>query len=192
MLRTIVTALLLGVLALAPHHAFATEDSPSGRLFAGRIGDRVLERTTLAPMAFIKFCRTSPADCESASPDEDVPSRNIGKLLREVNRAVNRRIEARSDEVEEWQASPAAGDCEDYVLTKRRELIAAGVPASTLRIAVAVTDFGEGHAVLVVRHDGADLVLDNRTDEIRTWNRTDLRFLKIASLGNPKVWFAVN
>ena len=31
------------------------------------------------------------------------------------------------------------GDCEDYALTKRRDLIAAGFPAQALRIAVVLT-----------------------------------------------------
>jgi predicted transglutaminase-like cysteine proteinase len=87
-------------------------------------------------------------------------------------------------------AGGGAGDCEDFALTKRRKLIQQGIPASALRIAVAMTPSGEGHAVLLVRTRAGDFVLDNRTNRMLKWNQTDLSWVKIASAENPMIWRA--
>ena len=59
-----------------------------------------------------------------------------------------------------------AGDCEDYVLEKRRELMHKGLSASDLLITVVRKPDGEGHAMLTVRTDKGDFVLDNLTDAV--------------------------
>ncbi len=82
-----------------------------------------------------------------------------------------------------------AGDCEDFALTKRDHLIAMGWSPKALRIAVTKTPYGEGHAVLVVKTDQGDLVLDNRSNAIKGWKDTDLRWLMIQSGDNPRVWY---
>jgi predicted transglutaminase-like cysteine proteinase len=102
-------------------------------------------------------------------------------LLNRVNRSVNRRIRNASDlsnygQLDYWQApsgSSPRGDCEDYVLTKREELIAAGVPATALSIAIVETRWGESHAVLLVAGDTGEVVLDNLSSWISRWDRTD-------------------
>ena len=92
---------------------------------------------------------------------------------------------------DQWQVAPAAGDCEDYALTKRHMLIRSGWPASSLRLAVARTPWGEGHMVLVVRTSKGDLVLDNLTGSVRQWSKTGLRWEMIQSSRNPRNWFRV-
>ena len=74
-----------------------------------------------------------------------------------INRAIIRATDMEVYGVEDYWATPledgtakARGDCEDYVLEKRRALVAAGVPESALSIAVATTPWGEGHALLLV------------------------------------------
>ncbi|MNL79260.1 hypothetical protein D3C87_2058250 [compost metagenome] len=84
-----------------------------------------------------------------------------------------------------------AGDCEDFALTKRDKLIALGWPARALRVAVAKTSWGEGHAVLVVKTDRGDLVLDNRTNVIKDWRSAGLHWTMIQSAESPKVWHAL-
>ena len=91
-----------------------------------------------------------------------------------------------------WNVGTTSGDCEDFALTKRRALIRAGIPASSLLMAVARTRYGEGHAVLVARTTAGDFVLDNRGNALREWHRTDLSWLKIASAENPRIWYAMN
>ncbi len=78
------------------------------------------------------------------------------------------------------------GDCEDYALTKRRDLMTAGFPAPALRIAVVLTDRNERHAVLTVATDRGDYVLDNLTSTIRNWDDTD--YLWIERQDPSKAW----
>ena len=121
--------------------------------------------------------------------------------LGEINRAINLAIRPASDlaqygEMDVWTSplvtfANLAGDCEDYAITKRHALIQQGWPASALRLAVAQTSWGEGHLVLIVRTSKGDMVLDNRTDAIRNWRKTGLRWHMIQSAGNPRIWFNI-
>lgn len=150
---------------------------------------------TLAPFAFVRFCRSNQTDCEAdrGASIVDMTAENRRKL-QSVNASVNRSIKPVNDAPSQgdvWAADVASGDCEDFALTKRRHLIAQGWPARSLRIAVARTRSGEGHAVLVVKTSDGDLVLDNRFSAIRTWDKTDLTWEKIQSEENPRLWFAI-
>lgn len=152
-------------------------------------------RATLAPFAFIRFCRSNQSDCEAerGASIVDLTPDNRAKL-QSVNASVNRSMKPVNDAPSEgdvWAADGASGDCEDFALTKRRHLIAQGWPARSLRIAVARTRTGEGHAVLVAKTSEGDLVLDNRFSAIRTWNKTDLTWEKIQSEDNPRLWFGI-
>lgn len=101
------------------------------------------------------------------------------KLLNQVNQSVNREVKKASDldlyGMPEYWSLPRVvdgkkyGDCEDYALEKRRQLIAAGVPESALSLAVAVTARGEGHAVLMISLKSGDWVLDNLTPWATPW-----------------------
>ena len=110
----------------------------------------------------------SPPQVESFSISLD---RTGWALVNGVNRDMNRRIRRSSDirdfGVEDfWQVpggSNPRGDCEDYVLAKRRALIARGIPAAALSIAIVKTHWGESHAVLLLAADGDEFVLDNLT-----------------------------
>ncbi|WP_236759154.1 transglutaminase-like cysteine peptidase, partial [Agrobacterium tumefaciens] len=76
----------------------------------------------------------------------------------------------------------------DYAVTKRQRLLRAGWPSGALRIATARTSTGIGHAVLVVSTSQGDLVLDNRTNVVKPWKAVDLKWIKIQSHENPRVW----
>jgi predicted transglutaminase-like cysteine proteinase len=80
------------------------------------------------------------------------------------------------------------GDCEDYQLAKQRELIRQGWPASDLLMTVVLDRNGEGHAVLMVRTDRGDFVLDNEDGRIRLWSDTSYLFLKRQSQSEPSQW----
>ena len=151
----------------------------------------VARQTTLAPFAFVKFCSKNPGDCSRANgPSVAQLTGTSERELRRVNSQVNRSIKPVNEigARDSWQADVAQGDCEDFVLTKRRKLISLGWSPRTLRIAVARTASGEGHAVLVVKTSKGDLVLDNRTTAIKRWQRTDLSWVKIQSAENPRMW----
>ena len=46
---------------------------------------------------------------------------------------------------------------------------------------------GEGHAVLTVKTDHGDFVLDNLSDEIRPWSATGYQFFKRQAQDDPNV-----
>jgi predicted transglutaminase-like cysteine proteinase len=114
-------------------------------------------------------------------------------LLRRVNHSVNLSIVPRAKAYgtnldDGWTIAPASGDCNDYAVTKRRELIENGLPASALRLSATKTASGVGHLVLVVSTTKADIVLDNLSETIRPWQQTDYQWLKIQSATDPRFW----
>ena len=116
--------------------------------------------------------------------------------LSQVNSFVNGRIAPISDqdlygEAEHWAYPTDAGDCEDYVLLKKRQLEDMGFSARALLITVVLDEKGEGHAVLTITTDAGDYVLDNRLDSILRWSDTRYKFLKRQSHSNPLQWVAL-
>ena len=152
---------------------------------------------TLAPFSHVLFCKENPGECSGRGSRDVVVTITADKAdeLERVNRQVNRAIRPRHDRAgvlgDRWSLAPQDGDCEDYALTKRHRLVALGWPASALRLAVVTTRQGEGHAVLVVKTSAGDLVLDNRTGLIKPWRDTGLRWVKIQSSENPRMWFSL-
>jgi predicted transglutaminase-like cysteine proteinase len=112
-----------------------------------------------------------------------------------VNARVNRNIapERNNDGSagKKWALAPEAGDCNDYAVTKRHELLARGWPSSSLLLAEVVTPWEEHHLVLVVRTREDDYVLDNLFEGIRVWSDTSYQWVRIQSPKNPRFWSAV-
>lgn len=164
----------------------ATRDH-DGRLFIKE------EQRTTAPFAHVLFCHRTPQECvaDAAPATVQLDGQKIHQL-RMVNRTVNRQIRPRNDAgLDEWALAPTSGDCEDYAITKRHELVKLGWPASALRLAVAYTTWGEGHLLLVVKTTNGDLVLDNLTPAVRHWQQTGLRWQMIQSSADPRKWYRV-
>ena len=114
-----------------------------------------------------------------------------------VNNWVNKTIKPLSD-LKHWGVAErwsypydGYGDCEDYVLLKRRMLIQAGWPRETLLVTVVRDEKGEGHAVLTVITDEGDYVLDNQNLDILIWSDTGYRFIKRQSQSSPNVWVSL-
>ena len=146
------------------------------------------DRITLAPLDYVRFCMQRSAECKFEAPNSIIlVTAEILSALDRVNRGVNRRIQPKSD-VTEWRINPPYGNCNDYVVTKRHELIKMGLPASALLITSAKTTRGEGHLLLVVRTDRGEMVLDNLTSEIHYRHETDYTWIKRQSSRNPAVW----
>lgn len=125
----------------------------------------------------------------------------LWSAITRVNGTVNRAITQRKDQetygVEEFWATPLAagltyGDCEDYVLEKRRALLAEGVPAHALSIAVVRTSWGESHAVLLVSTSQGDYVLDNLNPWVLPWEKANLVWLERQVAGAAFNWARVH
>ncbi|HEX9753389.1 MAG TPA: transglutaminase-like cysteine peptidase [Methyloceanibacter sp.] len=154
---------------------------------------------TLPPIGYVTFCREHQAECRPGGRFADRIQLTAAKFqkIEEVNSAVNTAVAPITDlelygTAEVW-TYPAAnkGDCEDYVLLKRRMLVQRGFPESTLLITVVRDENNEGHAVLTVRTDGGDFVLDNKRRDVVRWAETPYTFVKRQSEKNPLVWISL-
>ena len=152
-----------------------------------------LSSPVLAPMAFSRFCLRYREECEiHRLPDASgVTQARWGEVSR-VNAEVNRAIAPQGDDGdvvhETWLVAPAAGACHDYAVTKRHELLTRKWPIASLLIAVVVVPGGEGHAVLTVKTDRGEFILDNLTNDILLWSSTPYHYYKRQSQDDPNVW----
>lgn len=154
------------------------------------------------PIGWTQLCASLPQECEGradmvtfAQQQQMIPlTRDNWATLNRINALVNDTIEQVSDldhyGVLEWWAFPedGKGDCEDLQLLKRKLLMEAGMPRQTLLMTVVRDTHGEGHAVLMVRTDRGDMVLDSRTSTIKPWQKTSYKFIKRQSHDDQNVW----
>jgi predicted transglutaminase-like cysteine proteinase len=155
------------------------------------------QQPTLAPLGYTEFCLRHQTDCKVQGQRSQLAPLTKGGLneLNSVNQIVNRSIAPEAKKTDpaaaEWQVSPRAGDCNDYAVTKRHELLVLGWPSNSLLLSEVVLQTGEHHLVLAVHTKTADLVLDNLRGEIRTVGSTDYHWLRAESPNNPNFWSIV-
>ena len=155
--------------------------------------------TTKAPIGWVDFCIEYAPECETQTldPRDVMLTPKSWRDLSEVNRWVNDTIKPMTDMdhwgvVERWNyPDDGYGDCEDYVLLKRKMLLRAGWPRQALLITVVRDRNNEGHAVLTVKTDKGEFVLDNQTQEILLWSETGYRFVKRQSQSDPNIWVSL-
>lgn len=150
------------------------------------------------PIGHYEFCRTYKSECQKISNDKGPIklTENLWKVILDVNYTVNTTITPMTDMnifgVEErWAYPTAVGDCEDMVLLKRKMLMNKGISASNLLITVVLQPNGEGHAILTVRTDHGDFILDNMRNRVMEWSETEYRFLKRQSSNDSGEWVKI-
>lgn len=160
------------------------------------------DRFTLAPFQFVRFCVQNATECQvrEGSRDGSFEFRNWQQLARVnaiVNSAIRPQTDGASDGVSDgannaagdtWSLAPQSGDCEDYALTKRSQLLRLGWSSGDLLLATATVPGRGGHAVLVVRTQFGDYVLDNLREEIMPWEKAGYSWSRIQSPENPMYW----
>jgi predicted transglutaminase-like cysteine proteinase len=152
---------------------------------------------TNPPVGYLDFCKHFPTECKIRGADTpEQLNEETWRDLQEVNVLVNRIVTPATDlEIyhrdEVWTLPGAYGDCEDYVLLKRKWLEERGWPTSALLITVVFDEVGEGHAVLLVRTSRGDFVLDNKTDKLHRWYETAYRYVKRQSTEDPNRWVSI-
>jgi len=88
--------------------------------------------------------------------------------------------------IEKWSLrTDGYGDCGRLRLLKRKMLIDAGWPREALLITVVRDKKGEGHAVLTVKTDKGEFILDNQKRNVVAWTETGYRFVKRQSQSDP-------
>lgn len=154
---------------------------------------------TSQPIGHYDFCKLNPKLCSIRSRDRgpEVMTRETWDHVAAVNVAVNEAIKPMSDmdiygKTEVWAfPTEGVGDCEDYVLEKQRQLSESGISISNLLITVVRKQDGEGHAVLTLRTDAGDYILDNLNDHVLEWNDTGYRYLKRQSSVDTGRWVSI-
>lgn len=154
---------------------------------------------TLGPMAHARFCLQYPQECRQnrmvfrGGGITLTPQRRADLMA--VNAQVNRSIAPERNYggilAERWLISPKSGDCNDYAVTKRHDLLARGWPSRALLLAEVVTTWGEHHLVLVVRTRGGDVVADSLNANIRPWSSTNYTWVRVQSPLNPRFWSTI-
>lgn len=157
------------------------------------------QRAAVQPEGFISFCMRFSDQClvhSGDSPKLSLTTQNW-QLLNKVNNAVNNAIWPEDDQkhygrAEYWTIpTDGYGDCDDYAVTKRKDLLAAGIPEPALRLAVVITPTNDRHAVLTVATDKGDFVLDNLTGDIQPWNRTGYTWIERQAAADPMKWVSL-
>lgn len=153
---------------------------------------------SLPPIGFVKFCAANPGECKSVGRrvQRVAATQAMWAKLQLVNASINGSIAPVSDaelygEAEFWTYPVDAGDCEDYLLLKKRQLEKLGFDSGALLITVVLDEKNEGHAVLTVATEQGDYVLDNRRNDILLWAETGYTFLKRQSQKDPRAWVAL-
>ncbi|MCC7347125.1 MAG: transglutaminase-like cysteine peptidase [Variibacter sp.] len=185
---------LFGVICLLVLGAIAPAQASDQRpLFIATAG------ATRAPIGWVEFCAENAGECAVRS----APARDAGlngrtwKELNRINALVNASIKPMTDQdhygvLEKWSfPDDGYGDCEDYVLLKQRMLVSAGWPRQALLVTVVRDQKGDGHAVLTVRTDKGEFILDNQNSEILLWSETNYRYVKRQSQSNPNEWVSL-
>lgn len=119
-------------------------------------------------------------------------SPQLWSKLNQINRHWNERIEYQPDfehygKLEYWYIpQDGLGDCEDFALAKKRSLENQGIKSC---LATCYVETGEYHAVLVVHADTGSYVLDNRYDQVMSWDRLPYEWEKMQAEDGH--WYAI-
>jgi len=155
--------------------------------------------STRPPIGWVEFCVDHPIECKAttSAPRDVVLSNKAWTDLVRINKWVNENVKPMTDMdhwgvVEKWSyPDDGYGDCEDYALLKRRMLIEAGWPREALLMTVVREKNGNGHAVLTVKTDKGEFILDNQEERILLWSETSYRFVKRQAQSDPNRWVSL-
>ena len=188
---------LSGLLSILPmRNALAIEALPSFET----VSFASTGVATPPPIGWVQFCRDYAQDKRNPCRVSRLPAVDVvldgtsWHRLVSINQAVNAEIEPITD-LEHWGVidrwsfpDDGKGDCEEYVIEKRHRLMKAGFPRQALLITVVRDKLGDGHAVLTVKTDQGDFVLDNQVDGVLPWASTGYQFIKRQSQEDPNQW----
>ncbi len=164
-----------------------------------RVGWAPVGEQTSVPYGWIDFCPRYRGECNVARtmPRDVELTPKAMKEIERINKWVNKNVESVSDMdhwgvIDRWDyPTDGKGDCEDYALLKRKLLAEQGFPMQTLLMTVVKDQNNDGHAVLMVKTDHGDYVLDNMNDEVKGWKQSGYRFVKRQSQGDPNTWVSI-
>ena len=190
---TMMTGLTNAALAQAAAPAAKPGAMVTGAMVTGALPPAMVLETARSgdsrpPIGWVEFCakRAYAAEC-AVDTTEALKVELTPKLWRTVtstNVRVNAEIQPITDMdhwgiLERWDmAEDGKGDCEEYVNIKRKRLVEAGIPRRALRIVVVIDEENAGHAVLMLRTDKGDFILDNKRNAVLPWHQTGYVYIK--------------
>lgn len=191
---------LIGLAALCAAVCLGAAGQVAGEQTGHGFQPIAMKSNTKTPVGARQFCVERPDECREASGGAGPVKLTVGarRQLDTINRRVNGRVTAVTDQDyygqrEVWTyPDQGFGDCEDFALEKRRELMRKGWPSSALRMALVRQRNGEAHAVLLVTTDRGDLVLDNLVADVLDWSQTSYKYVKISSAETLSRWIDVS
>ncbi|KPF47427.1 transglutaminase-like cysteine peptidase [Rhizobium sp. G187] len=185
-----IMALVVAAAVLAPASAGFSASSAPLSMITGHV--------TSQPIGHYEFCQSYQDECAIRTRSSMPPkvTEHGWKMLHRINNEVNSSIIPMTDleihgKEEFWTYPVLAGDCEDFALLKRKKLVEAGFSLADLLITVVRKPDGEGHAVLTVRTQSGDFVLDNLNDDVKLWTETRYTFLKRQSSTDTGRWVTI-
>src|SRR5215208_6942501 len=136
--------------------------------------------------AWAEFCKRYPTECtvDPSQPATITLTAITWSTILDVNRRVNKSLRSLPDRdhwgvADRWDlAEDGFGDCEDFQLLKRKLLAHGGLPRRAMPMTVVIDERGEGHAVLMIRTDRGDFILDNKTTAVLPWHDTGYVYIK--------------
>jgi predicted transglutaminase-like cysteine proteinase len=159
-------------------------------LFAAAAATPAAAGSVPVPHGFQVMCKDHPGECRGGGAASVPYTDKLLGLLNKVNRKVNAAITpVRNEVIDVWSVNATRGDCEEFVLAKRRALISAGIPASSLSIVYALRN-GGGHAILAIHTDRGDYALDNMSSRIKPLWQTGYKLISMSG-PNPRVWHRI-
>jgi predicted transglutaminase-like cysteine proteinase len=173
--------------------------APTASMAQERAAFIAVGAVTTPPVGWAEFCIEYAPECDTrrSLPRDVALSTRAWVELKRINAAVNTGVKPMTDMdhwgvVERWNyPDDGYGDCEDYALQKRKLLMAAGWPREALLMTVVRDQNGNGHAILTVKTDRGEYVLDNQTNDVLLWADTGYRFVKRQSQSDPNVWVSL-
>jgi predicted transglutaminase-like cysteine proteinase len=156
-----------------------------------------MRANTLPPLAHTIFCLQYPVECtgsDAAAAFFLVSAQQLETELSDINRRVNLSIQPiRTNDAgtlgDRWLLSPLVGNCNDYAVSKRHELLRLGWPSWALLLAEVKLKTGEHHLVLVANARFESFVLDNLSQEIVPLTaEIEYQWIRIESGDDPKLW----
>lgn len=179
------TSLLLFV-----HHSLAM---PLPKVTLGSVRPTMVEsRQEPTPLGYVLFCMNNSSQCAGGGDGRLILDEVLWSKLDAVNHEINARITPDAAKgTTDWSLTTTLGNCNDYAVQKKAQLMARGVSPRALSLSVVVTPHGEGHLILTVRTDRGDFVLDNLRDNIVAWSNTGYRWVSVQSNVDQNRWVRV-
>ena len=173
--------------------------APTASMAQERAAFIAVGAVTTPPIGWAEFCTEYAPECDTRSslPRDVALSTRAWAELKRINVAVNTSVKPMTDMdhwgvVERWNyPDDGYGDCEDYALQKRKLLMAVGWPREALLMTVVRDQNGNGHAILTVKTDRGEYILDNQTNDVLLWADAGYRFVKRQSQSDPNVWVSL-